>query len=220
MTEIIEASLDINSRNIPHLYKDLINKCWIKTLLVEETGSFEIFGDRQYFQRVAEVVLDDDTNNEVKKRSTVIKFVPKIPLHEFKNKDTEWLYIFVIDGRIVKIGGTRTGLEGRCGSYLCGHHTRERGKSGDMSKTNAFVYNTFEHYLNLGSIIDMYAYKIPPSFVHINYMDSIIIDELAQTFHIFEQKCIERYEEQYKNRLIFSNNCYRGKDKDEKTDNK
>ena len=48
---------------------------------------------------------------------------------------------------IIKIGGTRTGLKERCGSYLCGHHVEERDKSGDCSKTNAYIYNTFEFYL-------------------------------------------------------------------------
>ena len=59
---------------------------------------------------------------------------------------------------IVKIGGTRTGLKGRVSSYLCGHHIEERGKSGDCSKTNGFIYNTMEFYLNLGCKIKMYGY--------------------------------------------------------------
>jgi hypothetical protein len=52
-----------------------------------------------------------------------------------------------MNGYIIKIGGTRTGLKERCGSYLCGHHIEERDKSGDCSKTNAYIYNTFEFYL-------------------------------------------------------------------------
>jgi hypothetical protein len=212
MTSIL-SSIDINPRNHPDNYKDDINRSWIKSILITETGIFDDFCDREHFQKVADVLIDDDEKNGIKKRHTVIKFVPTIQIEEFRDKNTEWLYIFVIDDRIVKIGGTRTGLHGRCGSYLCGHHTRERGKSGDMSKTNAFVYNTFEHYLKLDSIICMYAYKIPQSSVQINYMNVLSINENPQTFHIFEQKCIERYENQYKNKLIFSNNCYRGKEK-------
>ena len=34
----------------------------------------------------------------------------------------------------------------RC-SYLCGQHVLERGKSGDCSKTNAYIYNSFVFYL-------------------------------------------------------------------------
>jgi hypothetical protein len=44
---------------------------------------------------------------------------------DFKEKK-EWIYLFLINKRIVKIGGTRTGLSGRCASYLCGHHIQER----------------------------------------------------------------------------------------------
>ena len=62
---------------------------------------------------------------------------------------------------IVKIGGTRTGLKGRTVSYLCGHHIKERGKFGDCSKTNGFIYNTFIFYLNLGCKIKTYGYKLP-----------------------------------------------------------
>ena len=57
-----------------------------------------------------------------------------------KNNDTD-------DGLIVKIGGTRTGMKDRFGSYLCGHHVIERNKSGKMSVTNAHLYHTIEHGL-------------------------------------------------------------------------
>jgi hypothetical protein len=90
----------------------------------------------------------------------MIKFNPIISSEDF-NKKTEWLYLLVINNRIVKIGGTRTGLKGRVSSYLCGHHIEERGKSGDCSKTNGFIYNTFEFYLSLGCKIEMYGYELP-----------------------------------------------------------
>lgn len=64
----------------------------------------------------------------------------------FSNK-FEWIYIFTINDHIVKIEGTRTCLKDRCISYLCGHHTTDRGKSGKCSGTNAYIYNTFYFYL-------------------------------------------------------------------------
>ena len=57
------------------------------------------------------------------------------------------IYIFTINNYIVKIGGTRNGLKDRTNSYLCGHYILERGKSGKCSITNAFIYNTFDFYL-------------------------------------------------------------------------
>jgi hypothetical protein len=90
----------------------------------------------------------------------------------------------VINDYIVKIGGTRAGLRGRANSYLCGHHIKERSKSGDCSKTNGFIYNTFVHYLNKGFKIEMYAYKFQEGYkVFISTTDKykVFIDNCGMT---------------------------------------
>jgi hypothetical protein len=140
-----------------------------------------------------------------KKRSTIIQFVPKISNYEFSKK-TEWLYLFMINGRIVKIGGTRTGIKSRIASYLCGHHTAERGKSGDCSKTNAFIYNTFEFYLSSGCKIEMYGYELP----NMEFTIEIFGKEkkiTAQTFHAYESTFLEDYKKNYKEYPILCDNC-------------
>jgi len=86
---------------------------------------------------------------------------------------------------IVKIGGTRTCIKGRISLYLCGHHIEERGKSGDCSKTNGFIYNTFEFYLNLGSKIQMYGYELPKTEITIKIFDKET-KIITQTFHAYE----------------------------------
>lgn len=111
---------------------------WIKLLPIEKTILFDNYNRKEYFTPIANVLLDNDTfttgkKTGQKKRNTLIQFIPTISLDEF-NEKTEWLYIFLINNRLVKIGGTRTGLKGRVSSYLCGHHIEERGKSGDCSK--------------------------------------------------------------------------------------
>jgi hypothetical protein len=94
----------------------------------------------------------------VEKKKTLIKFVPLISAKEF-NENQEWLYIFTVNNKMVKIGGTRDSIKARCGSYLCGHHVVERGKSGRCSVTNSIIYNTFEFYLKLGYKFQMYGYN-------------------------------------------------------------
>jgi len=127
---------------------------WIKILPPNRLVPLDSYDRRGDFHKVANVVLDADT-----RRQTVIKFDTTINTDDWKSKQ-EWLYLFVVDGNIIKIGGTRDGLKKRCGSYLCGHHIPERGRSGDCSKTNAFIYNTFEFYLIMGFEIEIYAYRI------------------------------------------------------------
>lgn len=136
--------------DISKLYENSLLKKWIKLISTDKTILFENYNRKDYFIQVADIILDNEFFiSGIKKRNTLIQFVPTISNKEF-NEKIEWLYLFVINGMIVKIGGTRTGLNKRIVSYLCGHHIKERNKSGYCSKTNGFIYNTFEFYLNLG----------------------------------------------------------------------
>lgn len=185
-------------------------KKWIKSIPIEKTVPFEEYNRKEYFKPVAEIVLDTETftsgkKEGAKKRNTLIQFVPRIDADEFQRK-TEWLYLLVINGRIVKIGGTRTGLKGRVASYLCGHHIEERGKSGDCSKTNGFIYNTFEFYLQMGCTIEMYGYELPKTEITIEIFgkETRIV---AQTFHAYESTFLEDYKKIYLEYPLLSDNC-------------
>lgn len=129
----------------------------------------------------------------------MIRFIPTISNHKF-NKKSEWLYLLVINDRIVKIGGTRIGLKGRVASYLCGHHIKEREKSGDCSKTNAFIYNTFVFYLNLGCKIKMFGYELPKTEIVMEIFgkETKII---AQTYHAYESRFLEERIPYFKRQL-------------------
>jgi hypothetical protein len=186
------------------------HKNWIKLITLDKTIRFEDYHRKEYFTLVADIVLDNETyatgkKRGVKKRNTLIQFISTISHVAFHAK-TEWLYLFVIDGHIVKIGGTRTGLKGRIDSYLCGHHIRERGKSGDCSKTNGFIYNTFEFYLRLGCTIQMYAYELPKTDITITIFDRKI-KIAAQTFHAYESTFLADYKKHYHSYPILSDNC-------------
>jgi hypothetical protein len=196
--------------NINKLYEKSIIRDWIKLIPIDRTILYNEYNRKDYFIPIADIKIDNELfitgkNKGLKKRNTLIQFIPIIPMDNFSKKN-EWLYIFTINDRIVKIGGTRTGLKGRVSSYLCGHHIEERGKSGDCSKTNGFIYNTFEFYLNLGCKIQMYGYELPKTEFTINIFgkDTNIF---AQTYHAYESTFLEDYKKNYGNYPILSDNC-------------
>lgn len=201
---------DISGKDISEIYNNSLYKKWVKTILINKTILFDKYDRKSYFVSVANIVLDTELyksgkNKGIKKRNTLIKFIPTIQDTEFNNK-TEWLYIFVINNMIVKLGGTRTGLKKRVMSYLCGHHIKERGKSGDCSKTNGFIYNTFNFYLNLNCKIKMYGYKLPDTKINIKIFDKEK-NIKAQTYHAYESVFLEDYKKKYNNYPILNDNC-------------
>lgn len=202
---------DISGKdNVNELYENSLTKKWIKQIPINKTITFEEYNRKDSFIKIADVILDCDKfvtgkKNGEKKRNTLIQFVPEITSENFSKK-TEWLYIFVINNRIVKIGGTRTGLKGRVGSYLCGHHVTERGKSGDCSKTNGFIYNTFEFYLSLGCKIEMYGYELPKTEFEIEIFGKKTTIT-AQTYHAYESTFLEDYKKNYNEYPLLSDNC-------------
>ena len=75
---------------------------------------------------------------------------------EFNLRRPALLYIFAVDGKILKIGASMTSLKGRIGSYNCG--TLSNRLRGTCSTTNFFVLQSL---LNYGKVIDVYAFFIP-----------------------------------------------------------
>jgi len=206
-----EHSNDISGlANINELYESSPTKKWLKLIALDKTIPFDEYNRNEHFTPIADIVLDNELYTSgkklgTKKRNTLIQFIPTIPA-ETISKKAEWLYLLVINGRIVKIGGTRTGLKGRIASYLCGHHIEERGKSGDCSKTNGFIYNTFEFYLNLGCKIQMYGYELPKTEITIEIFGKET-KITAQTYHAYESTFLEDYKKNYNEYPILSDNC-------------
>lgn len=196
--------------NVKELQTASVCKNWIKLINIDKTIEFNKYVNKKDFNIVANVILDNDIYERGKKqgqqkRKTLIKFKPTISTKKFKDQN-EWIYIFTINDRIVKIGGTRSGLYQRCNSYLCGHHIKERGNSGDCSKTNGYIYNTFEFYLQQGCEIKMYGYEIPQTIVETTILGKKT-NVIAQTFHAYETRYIEKYKEKHKMYPILCNNC-------------
>jgi hypothetical protein len=189
----------ITQLDITKIYNSYLTKNWIKLINLEEYISFTNYDNNKYFTKVADVVLDKDIKDiktNKKSRQTLIKFNFHLAKNEYTKK-CEWLYIFTLNDKIIKIGGTRDSLFGRTQSYLCGHHIKERGKTNKCSVTNAYVYNTFEFYLQNGYKIEMYGYELPITTVKKTICDESI-DIVCQTFHAYESVFIQKYKESTK----------------------
>ena len=174
---------------------------WAKQIIEQNPLLIDTFNNicGGVFFKTGQIVLDDSY------RQTTIKVIPTNK-NIWKEKN-EKIYIFTRNGDIMKIGGTRTSMKDRFSSYLCGHHVRERGKSGKMSVTNAYLYHTIEaDLLEKDSIWEIYSWKLPINQYTINILgiDTIIT---SQTYHAYESRCINEYKK-ITNRLPFlCDNC-------------
>jgi hypothetical protein len=201
MTETNYANDISGLPNINDLYEDSLIKKWIKLIPIDKTILFEVFEERNYFNLIAEIVLDTEVNEKgkkqgEKKRNTLIKLANYD--EEIIKQKSEWIYIMVINGRLVKIGGTRDGIKGRFGSYLCGHHIPEHGKSGKASETNKYIYNTLYFYLQLGCEIKLYGYQLPVEEITRNVFTKEVRIRV-QTYHSYESILIDNYKKRYGN---------------------
>lgn len=197
-TQTIKNTIMIN----PEKFKDGENarKKWCKEIndhkkhlcvekIIEVNPNFVKFGD---------IVLDPS-----KKRQTTIMVNPCNTLWD---KRGEYIYIFLYNGKIVKIGGTRTSMKERFGSYLCGHHVCERGKSGKMSVTNAHIYHSIEKTLLDEDKWEIWAWCLPYEVIEKEIMGENI-KIVVQTYHAYESVTMKIFKKLTGNYPILSDNC-------------
>lgn len=160
---------------------------WSKLIVTENLLSMEDFNKEcnNVFVKGADIVLDYTS------RQTVIQTTPVD--NKLWSENIEQIYTIVKDGKIIKIGGTRNGMKNRWGSYLCGHHVLERGKSGKMSVTNAHLYHSIEKdLLETESKYEFYTWTLPV----VEHIITILGEEtkvVSQTYHAYESCCIKKY---------------------------
>ena len=170
---------------------------WTKSY-PEEKMTVNVFNMQcgNVFKYACDIVLDLSD-----RRKTTITFeLPQVPgAQERWNADTEQIYLIVRDGAIMKIGGTRTGMEARFESYLCGHCVPERLKRngdaypGKMSVTNAHLYHTIENDLLLGKATwSFYNWELPETTIKVNILGEET-NVTTQTYHVYESKCIKKF---------------------------
>jgi len=193
---------------------------WVRPIDFEGHIKWKDYPKKGHFKRVAWIVPDMEVVEEPsktkkkgkanpsakqpgdKRRQTVIQFVNTISLDLWK-EPVEWIYILVIGGYIVKIGGTRVGLDDRCRSYLSGHCVPEKG--GKSVSTNAFIYHTFHWYLEQGMSIEMYGFRIEPK-QDTDSMLGFTETYLISRYHVWEALLLGEFERLYGKKPPLSSN--------------
>ena len=149
---------------------------------------------KNVFKKACDIVLDDSD-----KRQTTLKVTNFINETNWK-KDNENIYLIVRNDKIMKIGGTRTGMKNRFGSYLCGYCVCERNKKsggsfpGKMSVTNAYLYHTIENDLLKNKEVNwsFWTYTLPTTKLSINIFGETV-QVSAQTYHAYESTIIKKF---------------------------
>lgn len=184
MTDAL-ANLSIDNRCVTSMEH-------VDELLIDE------FTHNSAFIKVCDVVVDVN-----EKRKTSILFAPVIDKEEWK-EHCEWVYAFTCDKRILKIGGTRTGLLKRTQSYLCGRP--EYRAKGTCSTTNYVIYKSFHTLLGAGHAIEMWARRLQPHIIDVEDF-GMRLTIPVQTFHVFETKMLEEYKKQKGKYPVLSSNA-------------
>ena len=105
----------------------------------------------------------------------------------------ELIYAIVIDGKIVKIGGTYTGMKKRHGSYNCG--TRKARAKGTCSVTNFDITEYQYTAIREGKTVEWYAFDVPLAETTINLPWGDEISYNAKTYLKYESSLTHKYAE-------------------------
>ena len=105
----------------------------------------------------------------------------------------ELIYAIVIDGKIVKIGGTYTGMKKRHGSYNCG--TRKARAKGTCSVTNFDITEYQFTALCQGKTVEWYVFDVPLAEATINLPWGEEITYNAKTYMKYESSLSHKYAE-------------------------
>ena len=204
----IDVQDDVIATSIPAISKE-VNPSWyahVRHVDLDTTPDLSDFCLKDHFVKVADIMPDTELRKkdasggkgkkkkDQKSRQTLIKFVPTIPKKTWEKKG-EYIYLFVVNGRIVKIGCTRTSMYARCGSYLAGHGIPEI-TGGTACSTNAFIYWTFVWLLTHGKKIEMYAAELPKAVVIQSFFG--FEEEIeTQVCHRWERRAMLEYQKQF-----------------------
>ncbi len=124
-------------------------------------------------------------------------------LAQSAEKDNQWVYVLLINGKIVKFGDTTKTLKDRWGSYSAG--IKENRDKGTCSTTNYFISQVIRRALNDGVTVELWGYDIPTQFSTIDVFGetkSAIIDVVTY----YESKLLELYQTTYNKLPILGKN--------------
>ena len=145
------------------------------------------------FYKIADAVLKPEHRFIKNPEVNPIQYNVVKGLEEKYESYRELIYAIVIDGRIVKIGGTYVGMKGRHGSYNCG--TRKARAKGTCSVTNFDITETQFAALQDGKTVEWYVYDVPLAEATINLPWGDEITYNAKTFYKYESSLCDKYDE-------------------------
>tara|TARA_Y100000591_G_C21794465_1_gene678496 strand:+ start:673 stop:1290 length:618 start_codon:yes stop_codon:yes gene_type:complete len=189
---------------------ELARNTWAKKYDITDVISVQEFNEAcgGVFRKCGNIVLDNVLNKKGKpKRQTTIMVEPCEHMESSFGKKNEQIYLIVKDNKVMKIGGTRTSMKERFGSYLCGFHVIERGKSGKMSVTNAHIYHSIEKdLLETNSTWCFWVWDLPRTEIRVPIFDETVT-VVAQTYHAYESCCIKKFKNLTGSIPILCDNC-------------
>jgi len=168
---------------------------WAKSLKPEKI-TIELYNDRcgNNFQLCGSIVLDDS----IKRQTTLMVHVQN---EQRWKRETEHIYAIVRNDEIMKLGGTRTGMNKRWESYKCGHCVPQRLKKstgepfpGKMSVTNAHLYHTIEEGLLKGEKWELWSWELPAHTFTVDMPTGVSVQIATQTYHAYESWSMTEFE--------------------------
>lgn len=192
------------------IFGSIARNTWAKHYDITDVISVQEFNEAcgRVFRKCGNIILDNVLNKRGKsKRQTTIMVEPCENMESSWEKKNEQIYLIVKNNKVMKIGGTRTSMKERFGSYLCGFHVQERGKSGKMSVTNAHIYHTIEKdLLETNSTWCFWVWDLPRTEIRVPIFDETVT-VVAQTYHAYESCCIKKFKNLTGSIPILCDNC-------------
>ena len=144
------------------------------------------------FYKVAEAQLKPDSHFVRNPEVNPIHYEVTPGCEESYKEYKEQVYILSIDGKVAKIGGTKTGMKGRFSSYQCG--TRKARAKGTCSVTNYNITEAQYTALQCGSRVEWFVYDIPPVVQELDVFGETH-SVVSSVFTKYEAVLLSRYKE-------------------------
>ena len=175
MKTIIFENYDKKTKTMVETKLDITNEPTIEEFLTK--GNLN-----DYVVKVGDIVPKD------------LKSKYKVNINKEWKKHKHWVYVLVIEGKVLKCGDSTMTLNGRWSSYSAG--TRISRDNGTCSTTNYFISEIIRIAHELGYEVELFGYAIPEIFakidifgeekncrgVFISYFESSLIEKFVNNF--------------------------------------
>jgi hypothetical protein len=170
-----------------------------KTIELSKELDVEIFTNFG-FDKIADMSLTDTNNIGLK-----MMYQNYITSDKYR-EHSDGVYLIVINGKVVKIGGTSTGLSKRWASY--GNGTAKIREAGNGSVTNYYVTTAIREALKSGCSVEWFYKKMEYETKTLNLYGTVINENVYTngTYKMHEKSLLEFYKNQTNNYPKLSSN--------------